>query len=82
MVELSLAHRVKMDKRAPVVDEDEVSEHEGIVQGGFVWLALLSISYLFIGIMLAATMDYAWDGADGSRPAEWYEQGSEAEHRA
>ena len=82
MVELSLAHRVRMDRRASVLGEEGTSSgRNGTLFAVRSGIALLSFVYFIIGIVLATTMNYTWDGAEGSRPAEWYEKGSVTGHR-
>ncbi|KAK4549753.1 hypothetical protein LTR36_005054 [Oleoguttula mirabilis] len=82
MVDLSLAHRVKMDKRASTLDE----EHATASRGGLLLvllacISLLNIFFVTIGAVLAAILDYTWTEGQGSRSPARYNDGKPAGHR-
>ena len=57
MVELSLAHRVKMDRRASLLDEDRTPHHSRALLSVICSILLLIVLSLCLGLILTAIID-------------------------
>jgi hypothetical protein len=83
MVDLSLKHRVDFDQRAIVDDGANAPRtYRTPLLAILAIISTLNVFFLFVGIALAAMMDYTWDSTEQSRPGEWYREGSASGHRA